>query len=171
MNYLRFSKVTFLLVILSTFIGCKSKQDQPGAGAGAPQEKVAAPTHLPPQEKPGAPALLPKDKADAEAAAARVLALMESGDFHAIYQGAAAGFKQIGSESQFVAKFQQTRDNVGVLKNPRQISFGTVPGNGYVSVYRLENERFNTDLRLTFVRAQGGKMELAGLNQHDALKK
>ena len=82
------------------------------------------------------PIVPPQDKADAQAAAVRVLALMEAGDFPAIYKDSAAGFKQIGSESQFVAKFQQTRKNVGVLKNPQEISFGTLPGNGYVFIYR-----------------------------------
>src|SRR6185369_14486851 len=113
----------------------------------------------------------PQDKADAQAAAVRVLALIESGNFPAVYKDAAAGFKQIGSESQFVAKFQETRKNVGVLKNPKQVSFGTLPGNGYVFVYRLENESYKSDIRLTFARSQSGKMELAGLNQHDELKK
>lgn len=163
-------KTAFLLIVLATFIGCKSKQDQPGANAGTPQEKASTPA-VPPQDKSGASAVAPQDKADAQTAAARILALMEAGDFPAIYKDAAAEFKQIGSESQFVAKFQQTRKNVGVLKNPQQISFGTLPGNAFVFVYRMENERYITDLRLTFTRSQGGKMELAGLNQHDELKK
>jgi hypothetical protein len=171
MNNIHCIKAAFLLVIMLSFSGCKSKQDKPGAGEGAPQEKAAAPAAVPAQAKPVAPVATPKDKADAQAAAVHVLALMESGDFPAIYKDAAAGFKQIGSESQFVAKFQQTRKNVGVLKNPRELKFGTLPGNGYVFVYRLENERYKSDIRLTFSRSPGGKMELAGLNQHDELKK
>lgn len=170
MNNLHYIKTAFLLVILVMFIGCKSKQDKSGTNTGAPQEKAAATTVLP-QDKSGAPVVSPQDKADAQAAAVRVLALMETGDFPAIYKDSAAGFKQIGSESQFVAKFQQTRKSVGVLKKPQEISFGTLPGNGYVFIYRLENERYKTDLRMTFARSQSGKMELAGLNQHDELKK
>jgi len=170
MNYVRCIKTAFLLVVLVAFVGCKAKQDKSGTNAGAPQEKAAAPA-LPTQDKSGAAVVPPQDKADAQAAAVRVLALMERGDFPAVYKDAAAGFKQIGSESQFVAKFQETRKNVGVLKNPQQISFGTLPGNGYVFVYRLENESYKSDIRLTFARSQSGKMELAGLNQHDELKK
>lgn len=170
MNYARCIKAAFLLVILATFIGCKSKQEKPATNAGAPQEKSATPA-LPPQNKPGSAVVPPQDKADAQAAAVRVLALMERGDFPAIYKDAAAEFKQIGSESQFVARFQETRNNVGVLKNPHQISFGILPGKGYVLVYRVENERYKSDLRLSFARSQSGKMELAGLNQHDELKK
>jgi hypothetical protein len=171
MNYVHCIKTAFLLVILVTFIGCKSKQDKPVASTGAQQEKAAAPAAAAAQDKPGTPVVPPQDKADAQAAAVRVLAFMESGDFPAIYKDSAAGFKQIGSESQFVAKFQQTRANVGVLKKPQAISFGTLPGKGYVFNYRLENERYKTDLRLTFARSPSGKMELAGLNQHDTLKK
>jgi hypothetical protein len=168
MNFVR-CLITALLVMASiTIVGCKSKQDKPGASTGAPQEKAAAPA-VPPQVKPGIASS--QDKTDAQVAAVRVLALLEAGDFPAIYKDAAAGFKQIGSESQFVAKFQQTRKSVGVLKNPHEISVGTLPGNGYVFVYRVENERYKTDLRLTFARSQSGKMELAGLNQHDELKK
>ena len=171
MNYARRIKALFLLVTLVAFVGCKSKQDKSGESAGAPQEKAAAPAAGPQQGKPEATAVSLKDKTDAQAAAARVLALMEAGDFPAIYKDAAAGFKQIGTESQFVAKFQQTRNSVGVLKNPQEISSGAIPGNGYVLVYRLENERYKTDLRLTLARSASGKMELAGLNQHDELKK
>jgi ABC-type enterochelin transport system substrate-binding protein len=171
MNYVRCIKAASLLVVLVMFIGCKSKQDKPGASTGTPQEKAAAPAAVPSQDKSGTPDVSPQDKADARAAAVRVLALMESGDFSGIYKDAAAGFKQLGSESQFVAKFQQTRKNVGVLKNPQEISFRALPGNGYVFIYRLENGGYKTDVRLTFARSQSKKMELVGLNQHDELKK
>ena len=96
---------------------------------------------------------------------------MQTGDFATIYRDASAGFKQIGSEGQFVGKFQQTRQNVGVLEKPREIGVSTLPGKGYIFTYRLENERYNSDVRLTFARSGNGKMELAGLNQHDELKK
>jgi len=171
MKTVRCIKTAFLLVMMLSLIGCTSKQDKSGTNSGAPQEKTATPATAPPQSKTGAPVVPPVDKADAQAAAILVLDLMERGDFPAIYRDAAAGFKQIGSESQFVAKFQQTRTSVGVLKNPRQISFGTLPGKGYVIIYRLENERYKSDIRLSFARSQSGKMELAGLNQHDELKK
>lgn len=164
-------KTAFLFLILLSLIGCKSKQDKPGTTAGAPQENAAAPAAVPSQTQPTAPLVSPQDKADAQTASARVLALMERGDFPAIYKESSAGFKQIGSESQFVAKFQQTRKSVGVLKKPQEISFGTLPGNGYVLIFRAENGRYKSDLRLTFSRSPSGKMELAGLNQHDELKK
>src|SRR6266516_707285 len=107
MNCVRCIKTVFMFVILVAFIGCQSKQDKSGTNSSALQEKAAA-TVVPQQNKPGAPVVPLQDKADAQAAAVRVLALMESGDFPAIYKDSAAGFKQIGSESQFVAKFQQT---------------------------------------------------------------
>jgi hypothetical protein len=171
MNNTHCIKTALLLVMLFSLLGCNSKQDKPVAGTAAPQEKAATPAAVTPLDKPAAVVVPPQDKADAQTAAVRVLALMESGDFPAIYRDSAAGFKQIGSESQFVAKFQKTHNTVGILKNPKQLSFGTLPGNGYVFIYRVENERYKTDLRLTFARSQSGKMELAGLNQHDTMKK
>jgi hypothetical protein len=170
MKHDRYIKTALLFVVLVTFIGCKSKQEKPGASAGGAQEKAAT-TAGAPQGKSGADAVPPQDKADARASAARVLAQMEAGDFSAIYKESAPGFKQIGSESQFVAKFQHTRLRVGALKNPHELSFDTRPDKSYVLVYRVENERFKTDMRLSFLRAQNGKMELVGLNQHDEPKK
>jgi hypothetical protein len=170
MNCLRCIKTAFLLVVLVTFIGCKSKQDKPGAGAGAPQEKAGA-TAVPSQGQSKAPVASAQDKTDARAAAAHVLSQFAAGDFAQIYKESSAGFKQIGSESQFVANFQQTRQKVGVLKNPKEVSLVTLPDNIHVLVYRLENDRFTTDMRLSFERAKNGKIELAGLNQHDELKK
>jgi hypothetical protein len=164
-------KMAFLLITLVALIGCKSKQDKPAANTGAPPVNVVVPAAVSPQIKSGAAVVPPQDKADAQAAAVRVLALMEKGDFTAIYKDSTAGFKQIGSESQFVAKFLQTRKSVGVLKNPKETSFGIIPGKAYVVVYRVENESYNSDIRLTFARSQSGKMELDGLNQHDELKK
>ena len=166
MDCTRILKTMIIIVLLVTFIGCKSKEEKSALNSVVPQKNSALPT-----DKQAATVVAPQDNADAQAGATRILALMEKGDFSGIYKDSAAGFKQIGSESQFVEKFQQTRKNVGVLKNPQQISFGTLPGNGFVYVYRLENERYKTDLRLTFTRSQSGKMELAGLNQHDEMKK
>ena len=109
--------------------------------------------------------------ADARAAALRVLAQMEAGDFAAVYKGAADSFKQIGSETAFVTKFQQTRQKTGVLKNPKELKFDTRPDNIHVLVYRVENQAFITEMRLSFERAKNGSMALVGLNQHDEPKK
>jgi hypothetical protein len=169
LNYVHPGKIAFLLVVLVTFIGCKSKQDKPGARTGAPQEQAAAPA-VQPQQKNSAPAASSQDKTDARAAALRVLSQFEAGEFSQIYKESSAGFKQIGTETAFVANFQQTRQKAGVLKDPKEISFVTRPDNIHVLIYRLENERFTTEMRLSFERAKSGKMELAGLNQHDEPK-
>jgi len=169
MNVTNFTKCALLVVLIVTFGGCNSKKDKSATPAASPQEKTA--TQEPSQDKGGAQAVPAKDKADAEAAAVRVLALLEAGDFSGIYKGASAGFQKIGTESQFVAKFQQTRQRVGVLKQPRQISAAMRPDKSVVLVYRVENDRYTTDMRLTFSRSANGMMELAGLNQHDELKK
>ena len=170
MNYVRFCKAALLLVVLVACFGCKSKQEKPAAGTGTPQQNAAAPSATP-QGNTGSQAISPQDKKDAEAAAALVLSRLEKGDFSAVYKDASPGFKQIGTEDQFVAKFQHTRLKVGVLKNPREINADMRPNKSVVLVYRLENEHFTTDFRLTLVRAQDGKMVLDGLNQHDEPKK
>lgn len=169
MNCLRSIKTALPLIVAIMVCGCNSGKDAPVAPSGAPQEKAAA--TLPSKDKGGVPTVPSEDSVDAETAAARVLAQLEAGDFPAIYKESSAGFKQIGSESQFVSKFQQTRQLVGVLKNPRKVSAAVRPDKSIVLVYRVENERYNTDMRLTFSRAESGTMELAGLNQHDEPKK
>jgi len=151
MNYLRLSTTIFLLIALFAVSGCKSKE-KPGA---VQQNKTAA----------------PQDQTDARTAAQHVLSQFAAGQFAQIYQEASPDFKKIGTEPQFVAKFQQALQKTGPLKNPKETSFATLPGKGYVLVYRLENELFNTDMRISFARSTSGKMELAGLNQHDEPKK
>lgn len=170
MNYVGRIKVVCLLVTLVVSFGCKSKQEQPKAGP-APVDQNAVSTAVPAQGAADVKATSPKDMADARAAAQHVLALMEAGDFATLYKESSAGFKQIGSESAFVTKFQQTRLKTGVLKNPKEVSFNTRPDAVHVLVYRTGNERYVTDMRLSFQRGKNGAMELAGLNQHDELKK
>jgi hypothetical protein len=158
-----------LILILSavTVIGCTSKSEtpavqntEPGPGAGVIKsisgENVAGPTAS------------PKDRADAEAAAIRVLAQLDAGQFSALYNDSSLEFKQIGEEASFVTKFQQTGQRMGPLKDARQASFVTLPGQTYVLVYLQENDRLKVERRLTFVRSRTGKMELVGLNQEDA---
>jgi len=169
MNYLRNIKTALPLVAAILACGCNAGKDTPVAPSGTPQEKAAA--AVPSKDKGAAPTVSPKDKVDAETASVRILAQMEAGDFSGIYKAASAGFKGIGSESQFVSKFQQTRQRVGVLKNPRIISAAMLPDKSIVLVYRVDNELYNTDMRLTFSRAANGMLELAGLNQHDEPKK
>jgi hypothetical protein len=171
MNRLRISKTALLVIAAVTLFGCKSKQEAPAAKGAAPAQQAGSVKSISGKTAAGATATSPQDKADAEAAAARVLAQMEAGEFAKMYQEASAGFKQIGSEAAFVGKFQQTRQNVGPLPNARQTSFITLPDQTHVLVFRAENGRFVTDRRLTFARNKAGKMELFGLNQHDEQKK
>ncbi|HEX2769543.1 MAG TPA: hypothetical protein VHN12_09675 [Geobacteraceae bacterium] len=170
MTYTRLGRTIILFILFAAAFGCKSKQEAPGAKTSAPRNAGEIKS-ISGQNAAGAPVTSPLDKSDAEAAAARVLSLMEAGDFSVIYNEAAPGFKQIGSEVLFVAKFQQTRQKTGPLNNPQEVSFVTRPDKTHVLVYRLENERFKTERRLTFDRSKSGKMELFGLNQHDDPKK
>ena len=170
MNNVRYINSAFLIVLLVTVIGCKSKQEAPVAKT-APTPNAGEVKSITGQNAAGVPVTSPHDKIDAEAAAARVIAQMEAGDFSAIYNEASPGFKQIGREALFVEKFQQTRQKTGPLKNPKLISFVTLPDKTHVLVYHLENEKFKSERRLTFDRSQSGRMELFGLNQHDDPKK
>jgi hypothetical protein len=171
MNYVRRNKITVLSILFVLCLGCESRQESPGTKTGAPPENAGGVKVIAGQNAPGASVASASDKADAEAAAVHVLAQIAAGDFPAIYNEAEPGFKKLGSEAQFVAKFQQARQVVGTLNKPLQTSFVSLPDKRNVLVYHLENEHFKTDMRLTFVRSQGGKMELAGLNQHDEPKK
>ena len=171
MNCSRKCATLVLLFLLVVSFGCNKKEETPVAKApattGGDQTKVISG-----QGASGKIVVSDKDKNDAEAAASRVLSQMEAGEFSAIYNNAAPGFKQIGSEELFVAKFQQTRQKIGPLKNSRLISFVPLQDKTLVLVYRMENDRFTTDRRLTFDRSpKSGRMELFGLNQHDEPKK
>lgn len=179
MNYVSRIKIASLLVVFVTFVGCKSKQEKPPESTASPQEKAApapaapapVPSAAPAPNKPGALAVPPQDMAAVRAAAVRVLARLEAGDFAAIYKESAPSFKQIGSETAFVTKFQETRQKTGELKKPLELRFDTRPDNIHILVYRMENQRFITEVRLSFEREKNGTMELVGLNQHDEPKK
>jgi hypothetical protein len=168
MNRLRCLKTIALAVAAVAVFGCKSKHEAP-AGAAAPQQGQAVKS-ISGQSAAGTVTSSPQDKADAEAAATRVIGQMESGDFAGIYKESAPSFKAIGPEAAFVQKFQQTRQKTGPLKAAKEASFVTQPDQSYVLVYHMDNDRFNTERRLTFVRSKAGKMELLGLNQHDEPK-
>lgn len=163
-------RIASLILVLVTFAGCKAKQEKPADNTAAPQGKAAT-APAPVSGKTAAPIASAQDMADARTGAQRVLTQMETGDFTAIYRESAPSFKQIGSEAAFVTKFQQTRLKTGVLTNPKELTFNTRPDNVHVLVYRVDNQRFTTEMRLSFERAKNGTMELVGLNQHDEPKK
>ena len=171
MDRKRFGTIIVVLVAAATIFGCKSKQEAPGAKSAAPPQQGGAVKIISGQNVTGTVAASPQDKADAEAAAVKVLAQMEAGQFSEIYKESAPGFKQIGREADFVAKFQQARQQVGPLKGAQQTSFITLKDQTHVLVYHSENERFKAERRLSFARSNTGKMELFGLNQHDEEKK
>jgi hypothetical protein len=173
MNQFRYSKVACLLILLVAAFGCKSKQEQQSAQAPAAQQ-----AQQPQQAAPGAasqpagpkPVASSKDQADARAAGVKVLDQLNAGQFAAVYQAASPAFKQIGPEEAFVAKFKETRLKTGSFGAPKEVKFDTRPDNIHVLVYNLQNDRFNTEMRLSFQRSKDGKMELVGMNQHDEPK-
>jgi len=136
-------KVTLLLVILSVaVISCKSTKSNTGTGT-----------------------------TDARAAPNHVLSQYEAGEFSQIYKESAPVFKQTGPEANFVAQFQQTLKKTGKFKSQKESSNESRPDNTYVLTYRMENDRFTSDIHLTFTRSKDGKMELAGIHEHDDPKK
>ena len=142
MNYGQ-HKVILLLVILSvTCIRCKSAKSNHDAGI-----------------------------ADVRVAALHVLSQFEAGEFSQIYKEAAPVFKQTGPEANFVEQFQQTLKKTGTFKNQKESSYDARPDDTYVLTYRMENERFISDMHLTLKRSKNGKMELAGIYEHDEPKK
>lgn len=171
MNHVIRVKIAVLLVVLVTFAGCKAKQEKSAESTAAPQDKSATAPAAPAAGKAAAQLASPQDMADARACALRVLAQMGAGDFTTVYRESGASFKQIGPETAFVNKFQQTLQKTGALKNPKELKFETRPDNVHVLLYRVENQRFITDMRLSFARSKNGAMELVGLNQHDEPRK
>lgn len=170
MSNLRCIKAVVLIAAAVAVLGCKSKQESPASNSAAPEQNAEAVKSISGQSAAGSIVASPRDKADAEAAAARALAQMEAGEFSAMYNDASPGFKKIGKEAAFVAKFQSTRQKTGALKDPRQVSFVTRPDQAHVLIYRLENDQFTSERRLTFARSKTGEMVLEGLNQHDEPK-
>jgi len=170
MSNVRCFTTAVLLAGIATTFGCQSNQEATPAKSVAPAQDAGAIKSTSGQVAGGAVVISAVDRTDAETAAARVLGQMEAGDFSALYKEASPGFKKIGTEAAFVAKFQQTRQKTGPFKGYQQSSFVTRPDQREVLVYRLENDRFQTERRLTFERSKDGKMELFGLNQHDEIK-
>lgn len=166
MNQTHRAGIAALLAIFVAVTGCKSKQDKPAEKAAATpaQSGSAAPTA-------GDTAVSTPDLADARATALRVLAQIEAGDFATVYRESGADFKQIGPEAAFVAKFQQTRQKTGPLGKPRKLKYDTRPDKVIVMLYRVENQRYVSEMRLSFARGKNGAMELVGLNQHDEQRK
>ncbi len=171
MNFHHVIKATALVALLLAGAGCNSKQEKAQQGGGAPPANGGDKKYMSGQNTAGTSVATPKDQADARAAALHVLAQMEAGEFAAIYRESSPGFQKIGKEADFAAKFEETRKKTGPLKNPHEISFATLPNAANVLLFGVENERYKSERRLTFARAQNGKMVLEGLNQHDEQKK
>jgi hypothetical protein len=170
MNQFRYTKVACLLIVLVAAFGCKSKQEQQSAQAPAAQPAQQAAPGTAAQPAGPKTAASTKDQSDARSAAVKVLDQLNAGQFAAVYQAASPAFKQIGPEEAFVNKFKEARLKTGNFGAPREVKFNTRPDNIHVLVYNLQNDRFNTEMRLSFQRSKDGKMELVGMNQHDEPK-
>lgn len=164
MKSARFVKVAFLIVLTGAFLGCDSKE-KAAAPAGPAAEKAPLAASVPDAVVPE------KDKTDAKAEAARVMTQLKGDDFAAMYKEAAPAFRELGTEPQFVAMMQQTRQKTGAMQSFKEVGLETGPDQRQMVNYSVDYDNVKSKLRLSFLRSKSGKMELVGLNQKDDLVK
>ncbi len=156
-----------LFVLLVAASGCgqnkdKSSQATP-AQAGQPQSSPAAKTS--PQAN-GALVASAQDASDAATAKEQVINSLKTSDFSAIYKQASTGFRQVGSEQQFIALWQKQLLETGAFKEAKQTSQSIRPADGFLLfTYQVQYANMAKELRLTFGRSKAGKLELTGINQ------
>jgi len=166
MKSARCVKAAVLFLVLTVFVGCDSKGEKPGATTVSPGDKAGA------SAPASAGIAVPeKDKTDARAEGARVIAQMKAGEFPAIYKVSASAFKQLGTEPQFVAMMEQTRKKTGALNSSKETALETGPDKRQMVTYSVDYDNVKSNLRLSFLRSKEGKMELVGLNQKDDVVK
>jgi hypothetical protein len=158
MKTVRYAVLCALLFVSLT--ACNSRKEQKAA---VPQANQQAPV----QELPVAPT----DKADADAAAARVIEQFRAGDFSGIYRQASEGFRAVGTEGQFVGAARNARTRTGPVREVRLLKYYGRVDKFTVYLYEVRYDKVSSELRLSFGRSKSGTMELCGLNQRDLTKK
>lgn len=156
-----------LLILLAAASGCgqnkeKSSQAVP-AQAGQPQSSPDGQTAAP---QKGALVASPQDASDAAIAKEQVINSLKASDFGAIYKQASAGFREVGSEQQFIALWQKQLLETGAFKEAKQTSQSIRPADRFLLfTYQVQYANMSKELRLTFGRSKAGKLELTGINQ------
>jgi len=166
MNRTRTIATISLLLLLPALPGCGKKQDN---AAQAPAQSV--PTQPKPQQ--GAVVTLTPAPEEPESAAAktRVLAHIKGAEFASIYREASAGFRQVGTEQQFLELWNRQLQETGAFKDAKEVTHGIRPTDKFqVYIYTVQYEKKPKQLRLTFGRSKQGKVELTGINQTDVKK-
>ena len=105
-----------------------------------------------------------RDQEDARAVALRVHRQILAGDFTAIYNESAPRFKAVGSESEFVAGLKGFQEQLGLLRDQKEVAYQTgldsKIGRTHVLVFDLEFDHGRARESLMLVRSASGKMEL-----------
>jgi type IV pilus biogenesis protein CpaD/CtpE len=162
-------KAVLVVMMLGILAGCDAK-DKGATGAATPA--APATPASPASGAAAAPAVAPeKDKAEAKSEASRVLAQLKGGEFAAIYRQAAPAFRELGTEQQFVAMMQKTREKTGALQDVKETGVETGADNRQMVNYSVDYANVRSNLRLSFLRSSSGKLELVGLNQKDDVVK
>jgi hypothetical protein len=164
-------KAVLLSTLLLAVAACGSNKDKaPQAGAaGAAKAGAAQPGAV--QAKGAAPVVPEQDKADARAAAAAYLDQLKNADFRTMYAGASSGFKELGTEAQFVSMMERTKAKTGAVHTSHELTMETGADKRQMITYSVDYDNVRSNLRLSFLRAKDGKMQLVGVNQKDDVVK
>jgi hypothetical protein len=157
-------KAALLSTLLLAVAACGSNKDK-APQAGAAPAGAAQPAAV--QAKGAAPVVPEQDKADARAAAAAYLDQLKKADFRTMYGGASAGFKELGTEAQFVTMMERTKAKTGAVHGSRELTMETGADKRQMITYSVDYDNVRSNLRLSFMRSKEGKMQLVGVNQKD----
>ena len=97
-----------------------------------------------------------------------MMAHVKAGEYSAMYKEASAGFKEVGTEQQFIAMWQNQLQETGAFKDAKEIGHTVRPDDKFlVFTYDVQYEKMRKALTLTFGRSKKGVMELTGFNQKE----
>lgn len=93
---------------------------------------------------------------------------MIKGNFASVYREAAVAFRELGSETDFVAGLQGLQQRLGSLKTATEVGYQTnldsMLGRTHLLLFELVYERGRARESLMFVRSPSGRMELMRLD-------
>lgn len=159
-------------VVVAATAGCSRKEQQPAQAPAIQPGATPQQAGQPPQQK-GEVKAAPQDEVDVVPVRDGVLSHYKDGDFEAVYRDASPGFREVGPKEQFVALWKQQFEQTGAIKTITETGHSIRPTDRFlIFIYRVQYEKMQKYLRLTFGRSTDGKkMELTGINQSDAQNK
>jgi hypothetical protein len=163
MNHIHITTSIAFMIMLAALPGCNSKKEK----ANQPQTPLQS-SSTSSKKASIQPVAPPQDEADAALLKVKVIAKLKGGDFAGIYKDASDGFRKVGPEEKFVALWQQQQQQTGPFKEAKEISHTVRPEDKFLLfIYKIQYEKANKAVRITFGRSKDGKMELTGINQRD----